>query len=534
MIRGSAIQPGGGPGFLDTPPSRGILAQMPNSNRSSSHNAPPRGPRSAAIAVLLSIALLPACTPKGPPPAITRPSLLEVDPLIRLDLGTQVDLVTANPYDAERRGRLGMAYEANELFAPAIDEYAAAATLAPTDPLWPYRAAVCHLKRGELETGRAALEGLVTRYSRFAPAWHRLAVTRIDEGDLAGARTAVNRCLSILPSALPAKTTLADLELREDQTQNAIDLLEEVTRSDPNNRQARFLLGRAYQRAGRSGPAVEVLLSEGAGADRAFVEDPREREIKNFRYGLSVEMDRAIALIQSGRPRDAAIVLERVHQYHPADVSVLLNLSQARRDSGDIQGAISSLESASAFEPDNFRVHLVRAMVEIVAGDTASNITGAVPGAKPDLALAHRHYDAARSAARIAIRNRPEEWRTHFALARASSRLDDQVEARQSLLEARKIVPTNVEVNMWLFETCYKMGDTATANAALEATVAADPFHLGAWVNLVHVRLELGNPVGAREALDQARGIDQKHARVIDAAAKLASAEARLRQPDKP
>jgi tetratricopeptide (TPR) repeat protein len=512
-------------GFLDRVRGHGMLAQMKLELALTSRRLVVIG----MFALIATSALgIVGCGPSGPPPPITRPQDLDVDPLIRLALQSQVDPVVADPFDGSLRGRLAMAYEANELFSQAIEEYGHANTLAPADPLWPFRAAVCLLDRGDIGAGRTALEAVVARYPRFAPGWHRLAVIRLDESDLAGARSALDRCLQILPSALPAKATLADLHLRNDETAAAIGLLEEVTRTDPSNLQARFLLGRAYQRSGRDDPAVEVLLSDGAGAAPVFVADPREQQISSLESGLAVEMDRGIALLQAGRAREAEVQLERVHRYHPGEVSVLINLAQAHQQAGNAKGAISVLDLAASEEPENFRVHLVRAMIELTIGDAAANpgaaaVPGQAPPPPPNLSVAHHHFDEARKAARLAVRYGPQEWRTHFALGRASSRLKDLVEARQSLVAARELAPTNLEINMWLFETCWKLNDLGGSRAALESAVEADPQHIAAWVNLVHVRIAQGDADGAREALARAQQINPTHQRVIDAANKLSA-----------
>jgi predicted Zn-dependent protease len=106
--------------------------------------------------------------------------------------------------------------------------------------------------------------------------------------------------------------------------------------------------------------------------------------------------------------------------------------------------------------------------------------------------------------------------------------LEDDLGARQALLAARRIVPTNTEINQWLFEVCWKLGDSEMALSALEALVAAEPKMLIGWVNLVHVRAALGDIDGAKVALERARSIDPTHPRVADAATKL---EARLAAP---
>jgi tetratricopeptide (TPR) repeat protein len=403
-------------------------------------------------------------------------------------------------------------------------EYAAAAQIDPKDPYWPIRTAICLLERGDVVAGRRALEEVVERSPAYAPAWHRLAGVLLVNGDTAGARAAVDRCLAILPTAYRAQATLADILLRSGDAAGAIPLLEEVTRADSSHKQAMYLLGRAYQQTGRTDEMVDLLLGEGAGALPLWVEDGREIALLELKSGLAEEMSRAITLLSTGRAREAVPRLERDHRYHPKDASVLINLAQARRDVGDLPRALAELDTAASLEPSNFRVHYVRALLLLDAGDAAiqgRGVGGTAGTGQPNPDLARRHFLEARDAAERAARLTAEEWRVHLAVARASSRLEDNIGARQALLAARKVVPANTEVNQWLFEVCWQIGDTEMALSALEALVAADPRSLIGWVNLIHVRAERKDFDGARAALDKAREIDPMHARVVDAATKL-------------
>jgi len=528
-----------------------MLRRTPDNPDRRSPSRPMGSARVRGTQLLAAIALLTgtACGPSTPPPPLAKPGPeIELDPLIRSALDRTLLRVVKAAGDPEIRRDLAFVYDANSLDSLARTEYQSLATLAPRDPLWPYRAAVCLLDLGRSDEGRAALEALEERLPGFPPALHRLALLRLSDGDLPGARLAIERCLASAPSSLPAKVTLADLHLREGDAAKARELLETVTLAAPDDRHAKFLLGRALQRTGGDETVAEVLLEEGAGAAARLVEDPREQEIARAQTGLSLEIDRGIALIQAGRPGDAVRVLEAVLGSHPDDANVLLNLSQARNAAGDLPGALSTIARATEVDPENFRVHLVRSLLELGAGDLAirgtvvdpgpqafEELPGMLPSNTPrpdpertvtdaDRARARGHYETALTSGARASRLGSQDHRAQFVYARAAHRAGQLEVARSALLKARDLAPDDRETIQFLFEVSFQLEDQDSALGALELLAELDPGNLVPWVNLVHLRRRAGDLDGALKALGRAEGIDASHPRVLDAKAKLDAA----------
>lgn len=516
----------------------------PSEPSAGAHARPPAVlPTAVVHSLLLSIVVIVCCgafvgcTPKGPAPAVTRPPGTDIDPLILEVVRKQIEVVESDPYDPSERGSLAMVYDANELYAAAAAEYAAAATLAPEDALWPYRTAVCRIQRGDTEGGRAELVAVTTRFPAFAPAWHRLALLRLGDGDLPGARDALERCLALDPNDPAAGATRGDLLLREGRAEDAVPVLESVTRTASSNRQARFLLGRAYQAIGREDAAVEILLGEGAGASPARVQDPRERAIDGFRSGLAEESDRAIGLLQSGRASEAIPRFERILAHFPDAGSILINLAQARDAVGDRAGALAALDRAEKVEPENFRVHLVRAFLEFAEAERRSRGRPAAPGVpavEPDADAARESYRASLRAAQLAVRHGRDEWRALYTLGKAAVRLEMLPEARRALLDAKALQPHDPELNLWLFETCWRMKDRVNALAALDDAIEADPGNINAWVNLIHVSIETDDLERARTALERGRTIDAQHPRIVQAGQRLEAALRGAGEPERP
>ncbi|MEM7260910.1 MAG: tetratricopeptide repeat protein [Planctomycetota bacterium] len=456
------------------------------------------------------------CTPSEPPPPITKPTGIDVDPLIQTVLDRVADEAESSPNDAEARGKLGLAYEANQLYEKARESYQNAHAMDRSEPYWTYRDAVCRISLGDIEGAISQLEQITADHFGFAPAWHRLATLRLSQGDIPGAKQAADECLRIKPDAYPAMVTRAEIHLRDGEAQPAIDLLTEVTRNNASDRQAKFVLGRAYQQSGRDDAAVSILLEEGAGAPPQFVSDPRDTQLNLLKSGLSIEVDRSIALLQAGRAPEAITRLERAIVHHGDNASVLSNLAYAYRDAGRFEKGLETADKALELQPENYRLHLAKAQILLSAGSLATS--------EKRLDEANDFFERARIAAKKSAEHGPEDWRTHFAIAQAASRGKDDLEARDALITARRLDPTNLDLNMWMFETCWKLNDRPRAVAALETAIQHHPNQLVPWVNMVHCRIESQDFDGAREALARAKTIAPNHERVVAAERRLANA----------
>ena len=88
----------------------------------------------------------------------------------------------------------------------------------------------------------------------------------------AAAVESLRAALAVLPTSAPARFALARSLLMSGQAPAAVAELEKVTAQEPRMREAYYLLGRAYQAAGRAADAerafarVQELVKQGVGA----------------------------------------------------------------------------------------------------------------------------------------------------------------------------------------------------------------------------------------------------------------------------
>ncbi|MGH7292707.1 MAG: tetratricopeptide repeat protein, partial [Myxococcota bacterium] len=130
-------------------------------------------------------------------------------------------------------------------------------------------------------------------------------------------------------------------------------------------------------------------------------------------------MQRAQALLQAGRPREATPLLERAWAERPDDVSVLLTLSAAYAGSNRFDLARKVLSEAPPSVADHFAVHLNLSKVHLQAGDLA----------------------AARAEADAAVARGPFEPASHVQLAQVLMIQGDAAAAWQSWERARSLRP---------------------------------------------------------------------------------------------
>lgn len=190
----------------------------------------------------------------------------------------------------------------------------------------------------------------------------------------------VARAIEHLEKARPARAydlglvlTLGRLYLSKPDYPKAADTLSSLVQREPGITEAGFLLAQALEGAGRRAEAIASLertvgaeprffrawmlmadllekdrrYKEAAAAyEQAALQSPRASELR---------MRQASALLASGAPRAARDVLEDVVKASPTDVVALSLLSEAQRQSRDLEAAEVTARRVVALEPKGIR-----------------------------------------------------------------------------------------------------------------------------------------------------------------------------------
>lgn len=284
---------------------------------------------------MFAVMLLYSCAdPSGTIPQI---DFSKFQPAVRAQIEPVYEAARANPKDAERVGKLGMALEAYRQDAAAMQCYGRAHRLAPEAMRWTYLL-------GRLKA--------------------------------AGGQTA--EAISLLRRVVypPAKVALGNAFLAENHPGDAIAAFEDALRSDAKYSAAHYGLGRVYAQAGDNTKALEryraacelfpnygaahyaiaqILRKQGdrAGSDRELREyeknktvvppedDPYRREVAEMNAGAMAHLRKSVELEQVGSIEAAADEQEQALQIDPSLVQAHVNLIS-------LYGKLGRLEQAEA------------------------------------------------------------------------------------------------------------------------------------------------------------------------------------------
>ncbi len=311
----------------------------------------------AAVGLVALIGLgwvfLPTSDDPGPP-AITDLDALDVAVAARIR--ELIAAVEDAPRDAVRRGRLGMAYQANDVRQAALRSFEQAVQLERSEPKWWYFLALARSSLGDTEGATAALEEVIARNERYMPAHWRQGDLLRAQGDWTAAEKAFRRALAINPREPAALVGVIRVQLQRQNTREALTLLEPLLKRFPNQPFLYQLLGQAYRQAGRHDEA-RIALARGKPGEPQW-DDPWVRELDQYRVGFSAEFKKALRLIGAGQTQRAIPMLESLRKLRPNDVTLLNNLGAAYIETRNYPAAILTLKVALADHPNHFGTHL--------------------------------------------------------------------------------------------------------------------------------------------------------------------------------
>ena len=246
-----------------------------------------------------------------------------------------------------------------ELLAPRLEDarrairIAAAEALLDVPPTAMQPAARAAFARA-LAEHRAALEATSARPASQVG----LGLLAERSGDLAAARAAYHRALTIEEHFVPALVNLADLDRAAGDEAAALDGLRRAVEAAPHEATPRYGLGLALHRAGR----IDEARGELERAARLAPEVPR--------FALAA----ALALDAAGRGDEAIARLDQAIARSPRDADLHRARVSLLRAAGELDRARSAAHAFREARPDD---PTARALEEALAG-------GGVPGAVPE------------------------------------------------------------------------------------------------------------------------------------------------------
>ena len=289
---------------------------------------------------------------------VTTPNNLEpLSEELRTLIEQHVEATRRYPKDARQRATLGLVYEANEFWPEALSCYINATALQRDEPMWPHHAAIVWLETGDMAGATSWLQEHAARFARFAPMQHRLGLVLLDANELEEAQAAFERVIESAPQIASGYVGYGDAKIRSGDPKSAVEALEKAVGLDPTNKNARYLLGRAYRSLGRLKDA-EREMTLGMGSGRKYLLDSWSKELSNYTTGLASLRESAVDLIKAGRPAEAAKILIRIVSDHPTDVDAAINLGIAYLNMGRLEEAEAVLLEAEQLDENRFEVYI--------------------------------------------------------------------------------------------------------------------------------------------------------------------------------
>ncbi len=394
--------------------------------------------------------------------------------------------------------------------------------------------------RGREEAGddRGALELLDELIARSTPRVEQFckrSSLRWRLGDAEGALADAERALALQPRSSMALMLRAQVRSGTGDVRAALVDANDAVALAPRDASAVSIRAGVRRRLGDVEGAIEDLTRvieldpyrAGAYSDRGYLRSSRgeeERAIADWTRALELDRDCVPALFQLGfalissGDRRGLVHMDRAVELAPDDATATINRASARRNLGDLEGALSDATRAIELAPERAivwgvrgRIHTDRGELDRAIADFARAIAIAPRDADALMGrgVAHRragNLEAALADLDAACAARPkdagmliERSRFHYARKSYPAALRD-VDAAIALRPAHASSWSNRGVIL------RKLGRPEEARAAYDRSLELDPEDAGTWSNRSNLRRDLEDYAGS--IADASRAID--------------------------
>lgn len=159
----------------------------------------------------------------------------------------------------------------------------------------------------------------------------------LEKGDLVTAREILNRALERDPTSRPTLLMLGQLELKDQNPEKAIELLEPLIKERPFDYNGRFQYATALQHAGRAAEAAEHLQFVGVAQSALGRVRNLMDKAKDDPEDIPSRLEIGLTLLKYDSPDDGAAWLRNVLQLDPNHLEAHRALSQYHESKGDAE-----------------------------------------------------------------------------------------------------------------------------------------------------------------------------------------------------
>jgi tetratricopeptide (TPR) repeat protein len=396
--------------------------------------------------------------------------------------------VRADPEDPDAWLTLALAYHANDILADAAPCYETTIALAPDSPYPRYWLAVCLYRLGQTDEAIAMMQTFHEMAPSYSPGQWRYGEWLLESGDIGGAEQAYRRSIEADPQDAAGWYGLADIYVRTDEPEKAIQIIEDRLLAGPYSPYVRQLYARALRSIGEVERA-EVEFSRSSPGETPW-DDRMMGIVTDFWTGRAAEMEWGRRLIGNGRGQEAAARLEGVLEHFPDDIQVLNNLGVAYGSAEMWESAIVPLRRARELAPDDPLTNLNLAKVEY-----NRRVTGA-PDAESALELVNR-----------SIELDPNRADAYDFLSYLYERSLDYENAIIAMQKAADRSPQPIVMLIHIADLYGQLGDFESAERSLRRAMEVAPGAVGAYSRLIIIFANQGRIDEADELLAKATRI---------------------------
>ena len=351
----------------------------------------------------------------------------------------------------------------------------------------------------------------------YLPAWQRLSEIAFNRGKYGECLKLLENILARDAQNLEARIVQAKVWLATGQTQQAIEKLEDLCRTNPKVPQLNYELALAYLKDKNPSQATTVLrqaiaakpdyvdailllgkvdLETGSAAltVRAMVD-----LLTNHPHLLSAEMLLMEAYLSSGRPSEAAAVVREQIRFYPqsADAYYRLGLILSQQNKSD--------EARAAFEK----------VLELAPGNLMA-INQLV-----DLDIKKKDFDSGLARAEAELNRTPPPAVAYFMKGKVYAAEGKFDQAESPLLKALELDPDSLGTYNLLISTYLAANKISQAVHYLEALLSKNPKQTEAWISLALSYEKAGNFDKARDAYEKALSLNPDSAAALNNLAAL-------------
>lgn len=447
----------------------------------------------------------------------------------------------------QAHAELGLAYEANTMWTPALATYGHAIAQLPESPEWIFRKGVCQVSLGEPQAALETFRVVAGELSGTAVVHARLGATALLLGNVEEAEKAWQAAIATeakLEGGLKfaqSRVGLAQVRYDQDDLESAEALLREALQLNPGYGHAHHLLGLVLAEQGKAEEA-EFELAIGKNSWPAFPPDPHGPRLAAYSAGYGRRMMGVENMMQMGQIPQALEALKGLAAERPNDHFVLNLTARGLTMTGRMDEAYQALVASEQVNPgaQDTKVELAVNLV---------NRAGQVQDPEARGAMIAEASAKIVEAINIApLRGRPWYFRGLIEMQRIPQ-VDPQVDpqgaqaAQQAmqaatgyLQRAHQLGCQEPQLYERLAQVYAQMGRTSEMLKFAQESAERSPQNPGSWMFLARAELTVKQFDGALVALERAEKVaannPQLAPQVADFAVRMRDAIAQQRAAD--